>query len=210
MPHPSPAIDPVAERLVAGSNDGVVYAWEFPSMAFTWEFETGGEVKGTPPVYEGKTYVGSWDGNFYCLDLVDGDELWRFETTDVVMSNPGVDPDSSTVFVGGDDRYVRALDAETGDVRWERNVNHSVIGSLTVTADAVLVGSYDAHLYALEKDTGEVRWRVRCNGHVTSEPVPHGGNIYVAERADIAGYWDDDEETVVKKPGHAYCLTPRE
>lgn len=209
MPHPSPAIDPVAGRLVGGSNDGVVYAWAFPSLEFAWSFQTGGEVKGTPPVYDGKTYAGSWDGNVYCLDLADGTERWRFETDEVIMSNPGVDPGSNTVFVGGDDTYVRALDADSGRLRWETSVNNYVIGSLTVTADAVLVGSYDTHLYALEKDTGAVRWAVPNNGHVTSEPVPHRGRIYYAERANIDNYWTPDEVAVVRAPGHAYCLAER-
>jgi hypothetical protein len=65
-------------------------------------------------------------------------------------------------------------------------------------------------LYALEKDTGEVRWTVAGNGHATSEPVPHDGRIYYAERAEVSGHWDDDEETVVEAPGHAYCLVPDE
>jgi hypothetical protein len=38
--------------------------------------------------------------------------------------------------------------------------------------------------------------------------VPHDGRIYYAERADISGYWNDDAETVVETPGHAYCLQP--
>jgi outer membrane protein assembly factor BamB len=208
MPHPSTAIDPTRERMITGSNDGVVYAWEFPSLDFSWEFQTGGEVKGTMPVYEGGVFVGSWDNNVYRLSVDDGSEQWRFETGDIVMSNPGIDPDTGTLFVGSADGYVYALDAATGEKRWERYVNGTVLGSVTVTADAILVGSYDTHLYALEKDTGEVRWRVQNRGHVTSEPVPVGDRIFYAERANLRNYWDEDEETELLAPGHGYCLVP--
>lgn len=208
MPHPSLAIDPATERIVTGSNDGVVYCWEFPSLEFAWEYETDGEVKGTIPTYEGGAFVGSWDGGFRRLDLEDGNEEWTFETGQIVMSNPGIDPETGIVYTGGDDRFVHALDAETGEELWSRYVHGKVLGSLTVTADAVLVGSYDTHLYALEKDTGEVRWRVENVGHVTSEPVPHDGRIFYAERGDITGYWSDDEEETVQTPGRAYCLVP--
>ncbi|NUE02746.1 PQQ-binding-like beta-propeller repeat protein [Halorubraceae archaeon YAN] len=210
MPHPSTAIDPKTERMAIGSNDGVMYCWEFPSLEPAWEFETGAEIKGTTPMYEGGVFVGSWDGNFYRLDLEDGTETWRFETGRVIMSNPGIDPETGIVYMGGDDNHVHALDTETGEEIWSTNVGGSVIGSLTVTADAVLVGSYDTHLYALEKDTGTVRWRVQSRGHVTSEAVPHDGRIYYAERGDISGYWDEDEAEVVNAPGHAYCLVPSE
>ncbi|QLG29030.1 PQQ-binding-like beta-propeller repeat protein [Halorarum halophilum] len=210
MPHPSTAIDPVSERLVTGSNDGVVYCWEFPSMEFAWEFQTDGHVKGTTPLYDGSAFVGSWDGNVYRLDLEDGAERWRFETGEVVMSNPGIDPDAGVVYVGGDDHRVHALDADTGEELWARNVGGHVIGSLTVTAESVLVGSYDAHLYALDKGTGTVRWRVRNNGHVTSEAVPHDGRIFYAERAVFSGERDGNDEPVAETPGHAYCLVPDE
>ncbi|WP_243641378.1 outer membrane protein assembly factor BamB family protein [Natrarchaeobius halalkaliphilus] len=224
MPHPSPAIDCDAGRLVTGSNDGVVYCWEFPSLEFAWSFQAGGEggpdgesmaggrfnlgaeIKGTTPVYDGAAFVGSWDGRFYRLDLADGSEEWSFETGQVIMSNPAIDPDEGVVYVGGDDRHVHALDAETGDELWSTNVRGHVIGSLTATADAVLVGSYDTHLYALEKETGSRRWRVENRGHVTSGPIPRGGRIYYAERGVFSNFWDDSEETVFEEPGHAYCL----
>ena len=210
MPHPSTAIDPRTERMVTGSNDGVCYCWEFPSLEFQWSFETDGEIKGTTPLYDGAAFVGSWDNTVYRLDLETGEKQWAFETDDIVMSNAGVDPETGIVYVGSDDCFVYALDAATGEEVWSQCVGGNVIGSLTVTADAVLVGSYDAKLYALEKDTGAVRWTVTGNGHATSEPVPHDGRIYYAERANVSGHWDDDEETVVEAPGHAYCLTAGE
>ncbi|CAI48627.1 PQQ repeat protein [Natronomonas pharaonis DSM 2160] len=206
MPHPSTAIDPATERLITGSNDGVCYCWEFPSMAFEWSFQTDGEIKGTIPTYDGGAFVGSWDGHLYRLDLEDGTEEWRFETGRVVMSNPGIGPDEGVVYFGSDDNRVYALDADSGEELWSTNVGGNVIGSLSVTQETVLVGSYDGHLYALRRDTGERRWRHPCRGHVTSEAVPHDGRIFVAERGVFENYWDDDEPTTFVEPGHAYAL----
>ncbi len=205
MPHPSTSIDPATERMLIGSNDGVCYCWEFPSLEPAWEFQTGAEIKGTIPTYEGGAFVGSWDGNFYRLDLEDGTETWSFETDRIIMSNPGIDPDTGIVYVGGDDRYVHALDTETGEELWSTFVGGTVLGSLSVTANSILVGSYDTHLYALDKTTGERRWRVEGVGHVTSEAVPHGGRIFFAERGDISGYWSD-EPFELHEMGRAYSL----
>lgn len=209
MPHPSTAIDPATERMLTGSNDGVCYAWEFPSLEFAWSFQTDAEIKGTIPTYEGRAYVGSWDGTFYCLDLADGTEEWTFEIGQVIMSNPGIDPEAGVVYVGADDNRVYALDTDTGERLWSANVRGNVIGSLSVTADSVLVGSYDRHLYALDKVTGETRWRVECIGHVTSEAVPHDGRIFFAERGDISGYWSSSVPVTVNEPGRAYALRPQ-
>ncbi|MFP8954263.1 PQQ-binding-like beta-propeller repeat protein [Natrialbaceae archaeon A-arb3/5] len=228
MPHPSPAIDCDAGRLVTGSNDGVVYCWEFPSLDFAWSFQAGGEdgpdgdpmadgrftlgaeIKGTIPTYDGAAFAGSWDGRFYRLDLEDGSEEWSFETGRVIMSNPGVDPDEGVVYMGSDDSHVYALDAETGEELWAAGVNGRVIGSITVTAETVLVGSYDTHLYALDKATGEQRWRVENRGHVTSGAIPRDGRIYYAERGAFSNYYRDDVETTFEEPGYAYCLVPDE
>ncbi len=224
MPHPSPAIDCEAGRLVTGSNDGVVYCWEFPSLEFAWSFQAGGEggpdgeamaggrfnlgaqIKGTTPVYDGAAFVGSWDGRFYRLDLADGSEEWSFDTGDVVMSNPAIDPDAGIVYVGGDDHRVYALETDSGEALWSTDVGGHVIGSLTATAETILVGSYDAHLYALDRETGDRRWRVENRGHVTSGAIPRDGRIYYAERGVFSNYYDDDEETTLEEPGRAYCL----
>ncbi|MFC4986416.1 PQQ-binding-like beta-propeller repeat protein [Saliphagus infecundisoli] len=206
MPHPTVAIDPDAGRLLSGSNDGVVYCWEFPSLEFAWEFETGAEVKGPIATYDGSAFVGSWDGNVYRIGLADGEEEWRFETGSVVMSAPGIGPERGTVYVGSDDHHVYALDAATGDQRWATDVQGRVMGAVTVTADAVLAGTTAGELCALEKETGELRWWVEAAGQVTSEPVPRDGRIYFAERADVLGYFEEGEETKVETPGHVYCL----
>lgn len=206
MPHPSTAIDPDSGRMVTGSNDGVVYCWAFPSLEFAWSFETGAQVKGTIPTYDGSAFVGSWDGHVYRVALDDGTEEWSFETGEIVMSNPGVDPESDVVYVGSDDRHVHALDIASGEALWSQHVGGRVIGSVTVTPETVLVGSYDAHLYALEKETGAVRWRVANQGHVTSAAVPRDGRIFYAERGVFSGYWDEDEPTALETPGNAYCL----
>ncbi|MFC4438437.1 MULTISPECIES: outer membrane protein assembly factor BamB family protein [Natrialbaceae] len=226
--HPSPTVDLETGRICAGSNDGAVYCWKFPSLEFAWEFQTGGEdgpdgeskadgefnlgaeIKGTIAAHDGYGYFGSWDEHFYCLDLEDGGEEWAFETDGRIMANPALDPEENVVYTGSNDDHVYALDCDSGEELWSTDVNGSIIGALTATAETILVGSYDSHLYALDKETGERRWRVENRGHVTSAPVLHDGRIYYAERGVFSNYWDDDEETILEAPGHAYCLVEDE
>ena len=225
QPHPSPTIDRDAGRILAGSNDGKVYCWEYPDLAFAWEYQTGpeggptgrskaggrfnlgAEIKGTVAAYDGRGYVGSWDEHVHCIDLETGEGVWTFDTGRSVMSNPAVDPGAGVVYVGSDSGYVYALDAGSGDQLWRENVNGRVIGALTLADGTVLAGSYDSHLYALDADTGERQWRVENRGRVTSGARPVDGRIYYAERAVYSNY-DDEEEAIMEKPGHAYCLVP--
>jgi len=228
QPHPSPTIDLDAGRILAGSNDGVVYCWKYPSLEFAWEYQAGPEggptgeskangrfnlgaqIKGTVAAYEGRGYVGSWDGHLYCIDLETGEGVWTFDTGRVNMSNPAVDPEAGVVYTGSDSGQVYALNAESGDSIWKESVNGRVIGALTLADGTILVGSYDSHLYALDAETGDRLWRVPNRGRVTSGAMPVDGRIYYAERAVFSNYYDDDEETVLEEPGHAYCLVADE
>jgi len=208
MPHPTVAINPEHERLLTGSNDGLVYCWEFPSLEFQWSFETGAEVKGPIATYDGSALVGSWDQQFYRLGLEDGREEWSFDTDGVVMSAPAVDPENDIVYFGSDDWHIYALDAETGDEQWATNVYGRVMGALSVTANTVLAGTTAAEICALDRESGDRRWFIENEGQTTSAPVPHDGRIYYAERAVVSGYWDENQDVTVETPGHAYSLLP--
>jgi len=226
QPHPSPTIDLDAGRIFAGSNDGAVYCWEYPSLDFAWkyqagpeggprrkekaggEFSLGAEIKGTVAAYDGRGYVGSWDNHLHCIDLETSEGVWRFNTRGSNMSNPAVDPEAGVVYTGSDSGRVYALDADSGERLWSERVHGRVIGALTLADGTILVGSYDRHLYALDAATGERQWRVPNRGRVTSAAVPHDGRIYYAERAVYSNYYDDDAETIMEEPGHAYCLVP--
>ena len=228
QPHPSPTIDRDAGKIFAGSNDGKVYCWEYPALEFAWsyqagpeggptgrekaggEFTLGAEIKGTVAAYDGRGYVGSWDDHVHCIDLETGEAVWTFDTGRSIMSNPAVHPESGVVYVGSDSGYVYALDAASGDVLWRENVHGRVIGALSLADGTIMAGSYDTHLYALDADTGERIWRVPNRGRVTSGARPVDGNIYYAERAVYSNYYDDDQETIMEEPGHAYCLVPDE
>ncbi|AXG08879.1 outer membrane protein assembly factor BamB family protein [Haloplanus rubicundus] len=185
-PHSTCAIDRDAGRLVVGSNDGRLYAWTYPDLTFAWAFETGDAIKGPVATHDGSAVFGSWDDHVYRVALDDGVEEWAVETGGMVMSGPAVEAATDTVYVGGHDSRLRALDAATGDARWTFDTDGWITGCPTVAGDAVLVGSYDRRCYALEKRTGEERWAVEGVGDVTSAPTVLDGAVYFTDRASAA------------------------
>ena len=121
-----------------------------------------------------------------CLDAVTGKELWRnvfnVYLSDVPAERVGwsaivADPESDTVFAHGVCGVFTAIDAATGDTKWQRSLHEefgflSTYGGRTnvpivfedlVIASAVVTGWGDtarpAHRFlGLDKATGEVRW----------------------------------------------------
>jgi eukaryotic-like serine/threonine-protein kinase len=98
---------------------------------------------------------------------------WSFEGTSRVMgyepgmtvwSPPalGVIDGRATVFVGGHDRLVYALDAATGEVRWRYTTGDGVFAAPVLWRDGaqlvVLAASNDREVYALEATSGRRLW----------------------------------------------------
>lgn len=184
-PHSTTAIDRATGTMVVGSNDGYCYGWSHPDHEFLWQFDTGEPIKGPVATFDGGAFFGSWDANFYRLDLDDGTVDWVHNARGDIMSGPAIDRDTEIVYIGSHDHSLYALDVGTGDPVWQANAGGKVIGCPTVMADRVLVGAYDesGSVTAFEKRTGEETWRVTHDGWVTSTPRVTDGGIYYAERA---------------------------
>ncbi|WP_267162912.1 outer membrane protein assembly factor BamB family protein [Halovenus salina] len=188
-PHSTPAIDPDAGYMTVGSNDGMLYGWEYPSLEFAWTFETNptndtdGEIKGPVTTYDGAAFFGSWDQNIYRVDLETGTEDWSVKTGWLSMMGPGVDPTRDLVFGGSHDDNLYALDAQTGEIEWTFETGGPLTGCPTVCEHRVVFGSKDQSLYAVDIETGKEVWEVEHEGVVTSTPLVRDGDIYYAERA---------------------------
>src|SRR5438067_10449477 len=48
------------------------------SPKLLWTYKTGGPVKSSPAIVNGKLYVGSDDKQLHCVDLKKGQKLWTF------------------------------------------------------------------------------------------------------------------------------------
>jgi outer membrane protein assembly factor BamB len=65
-------------------------------------------------------------------------------------------------FTGGADGIVRAIDADTGEVRWTAYTGGAVRVPPTIWEGRAFVGSGDGWVYALEAGTGRLLWKFRA------------------------------------------------
>jgi alcohol dehydrogenase (cytochrome c) len=69
---------------------------------------------------------------------------------------------------------VHALDASTGEVRWEyRNNTTSTVGGLLSTKGGVVFGSAGQFFFALDASTGRELWRIDTGGMIKAAPVTY-------------------------------------
>ncbi|WP_248516905.1 beta-alanine-activating enzyme beta-propeller domain-containing protein [Salinarchaeum laminariae] len=188
-----------------------------------WATILGPRVQSSPAIVDGTVYVGSWDGCLYALDAHSGDIRWETETDAVIRSSPavadslvanesGAQSPQRTVYVGGYDDTVYALDAATGECRWTAETDDAVFASPAIAplppasgdsetqaGVAVYIGSWDGTITTLDPATGETIWSFDTGKTVFSSPA-------VVPRADAAATADEYTAFVGDDDGMLYAL----
>lgn len=84
-------------------------------------------------------------------------EKWKFFNTEKgIWSAPAYA--NRMVFFGSLDRHLYALDAESGDVKWNFETGASITSAPAVDNGAVFFGSWDGNFYALDCESGNELW----------------------------------------------------
>ena len=127
--------------VFVGGADGIVRAIDAATGAVRWKACTGGAIRMPPTIWEGRAFVGSGDGWVYAYEAATGRLLWRFRAAPAERMIPvygtlmstwpvatGVLVDNGTAYFAAgianyDGTYVYALDARTGQVKWQNSTS---------------------------------------------------------------------------------------
>jgi hypothetical protein len=114
-------------------------------------------------------YVSTARG-LYALDADSGDLNWRYDTQMPMGHSPTVVGD--TLYVGGLDKKVHAINALTGQRKWV--FEGSLAGFDTnpvVINNRVYLGGRDGYFYALNARNGNLEWRYPASGQDPIGPI---------------------------------------
>ena len=92
-----------------------------------WTFKTGGPVKSSAAIVDGKVFIGSNDGHLYALNLDSGEKIWAFKTGGEVESSPLVL--DNVVYVGSTDGSLYAINVSDGKQLWKYTTGDKILGS---------------------------------------------------------------------------------
>jgi len=169
------------DRIVIGDDSGNISAF-YRSSERAWTYSAGSGIRAPAAISGNSVYLGSLDGTFYALDLLNGAERWRFQAGGKIYRSAAVD--SSRVVFGTTERTVYALDRKDGAYLWSFKAE-SVIGTAPLIAgDIVLFGSLDKKLYALDAASGEKLWSFEARGRIRTNPVYIQGRVVFASEND--------------------------
>jgi outer membrane protein assembly factor BamB len=137
-----------------------------------------------PIVAAGKVFVSTARG-LYAFNTSNGALVWVYPTELPLGHSPTVANinGKSTVFVGGYDRKIHAIDVETG----LKITGYApfVAGSgfetnPLVIENVIYAGNRDGYFYALDAITGAFKWKYKTDGPIHYSAAYHDNTIYFA------------------------------
>jgi outer membrane protein assembly factor BamB len=123
------------DRVYVPMQDSRIVALQADTGEPVWEHRLGGppnEILATSDF----VYAGSTDNFFYALRVRDGTIAWRWPTGGDVVGRPVAD--KRLVYFVSFDNVLRALDKNTGNLRWKRPLSFRPTRGLVVMGDAVI------------------------------------------------------------------------
>jgi polyvinyl alcohol dehydrogenase (cytochrome) len=177
--------------------DPGITAADLSRLQVRWAFAyPEGSIFSQPTVIGDRLFVSAQPGDVRSLDARSGCTYWTYDTGPgvraavVVAELPAGAPARFAAFVGDDEAYVHAINAETGELLWKTRIDEHVVGRVTgapvvhenrlyVPASSVeerVAGSPDyecctfrGSISALDVVTGEILWKSYA---IEEEPRP--------------------------------------
>ena len=160
-----------------------LYALDAQSGQERWRFETAGRFRvSSPAVADGVVYFAD-NRYLYAVDVQSGEERWRFQADGRPREQRGAYEQSDlfspvvsdgVVYVGSNDTYLYAVDAQSGQTKWKFQAGGGFYGgfwsSAAISGGVVYVSNDDGYLHALDAQSGQERWKSKTGHSVGSRP----------------------------------------
>jgi len=154
----------VGNVVYTGADDGYIYAINASNGQQIWKKFAGGvtigaifrsmpQVRSSPVVVGDRLYVGSMDGNIYCLDTANGNIVWKYPATNMsygIGSTPYIY--KGVLYIGAGNGVLYALNAATGALVW--NITLTASDRRLVASPIVVNDTRGGEMLIIGSDTG--------------------------------------------------------
>ncbi len=153
--------------------------WNF-SIAYRPSFTGGNQMLGSPSVADGRVFASSNWGDYYCLDVNSGAELWHFydvTATEFIVSSP--------IWVDGivyliDKFDLAAVNGTTGSAIWSKYTGDELYVSPSYADGKVYMVTSQRHIFVLDvTNRGNVIANATTLSSSWSSPTIANNRLYI-------------------------------
>lgn len=164
----------VNDKLYFGSQGGQFYSVNAKTGTILWTFPTRIENLSEPLVVDGVVYFLTGSNTVYALKADTGESLWLYSRPEVmpVTVRGGAKPTmrKGALIVGFSDGTLVSLEASSGKVKWEKQLNNGkrfrdLDSDPLVVEDDIFVTGFDDSIYKIRAATGEIVWKSEFGGY---------------------------------------------
>lgn len=123
-------------------------------LSTLWEYETLGQISGSPNLVGDQLLVGSYDGSMYTLHAKTGRKTGQFETGYYINGTAAVW--KHYMMFGGCDSWVRVVDVSTGQLTDSLELDTYVPASPAILDGVACACDYNGNVYEMTLDNGKI------------------------------------------------------
>lgn len=179
------------DRVILAAYSGEIIAIDLltgqRSEGWPQSINVGGHVVATP-AFDGKQlFIATQAGTVRTVNVATGELSTKIlvQSDERIWSSPILH--DGTLYVADLARHIRAVDATSGEVRWERTLSGAAAGDITLAGDLLLVPTLGNRLLALSRADGAERWKFTADNWLWARPLATSDTVYLAS-ASGAGY----------------------
>lgn len=172
-----------AGRVVVGSDDGSLNAFDAEKGSLAWSAAVAGKVRGTAAATDDAVYAGDFGGRLSALKAGDGTLLWSADLGAALYSSPAVWED--LVVLGANDGILHGVDRLTGAARFQSRTRGPIVSSPLAAAGTFVVGSTDGDLYLVDRAGAVLARHGLAPGGVASSAGAAGDRIVVGSARGV-------------------------
>ncbi|MFN8790375.1 MAG: PQQ-binding-like beta-propeller repeat protein [Bdellovibrionales bacterium] len=177
------------DRVYVTANDGTASALDLKTGDTVWSFSSSTENLSSPVLdtRTGFLYFHNAQNIVFGLDAQNGRQMWVYAKPDnsLLTIRGAASPlvFNGVVYVGFSEGSFVALNAQSGQVIWEQNLNRNkrfkdIDARAVPYKDTVLISGYDDKVYALRAETGQIVWTYPAGSY--SAVTLWGEDIFVS------------------------------
>lgn len=187
------------DRIIAGVvlNSNRLYVPSTDGNLYVLNAETGeevdhthiGDVWSTPALADGTLYLGTMEGHLRALNAATLEDAWdsTFDASAGLLTDPT--PVNGDIIVGGIGETLYAVDAATGEQKWEfGDASNWYWGEPLVdeAAGVIYATNLDNGIYAINAETGEPIWEFKGGALFRGGAVMAGNTIFAVDDDGLA------------------------